>query len=33
MGAVTGIFAAFYFWISKLTGVQYPEHHGQRHFF
>lgn len=33
MGAVTGIFAAFYFWISKLTGCQYPEHHGQAQFF
>jgi cytochrome c oxidase subunit 1 len=33
MGAVFGIFAAFYFWISKLTGCQYPEHHGQAHFF
>ena len=33
MGAVFGIFAAFYFWVSKLTGCQYPEHHGQAHFF
>ena len=33
MGAVFGIFAAFYFWISKQTGCQYPEHHGQAHFF
>lgn len=33
MGAVTGIFAAWYFWIAKLTGCQYPEHHGQRQFF
>ena len=33
MGAVTGIFAAFYFWVSKLTGCQYPEHHGQAQFF
>jgi heme/copper-type cytochrome/quinol oxidase subunit 1 len=33
MGAVFGIFRAFYFWVSKLTGCQYPEHHGQRHFF
>ena len=33
MGAVTGIFAAFYFWVSKLTGCQYPESHGQAHFF
>lgn len=33
MGAVTGIFAAFYFWVSKQTGCQYPEHHGQAQFF
>lgn len=33
MGAVFGIFAAFYFWVSKQTGCQYPEMHGQRHFF
>ncbi len=33
MGAVFGIFAAFYFWVSKQTGCQYPEHHGQAHFF
>jgi len=33
MGAVSGIFAAFYFWVSKLTGCQYPEHHGQAQFF
>ena len=33
IGAVSGIFAAFYFWISKLTGCQYPEHHGQAQFF
>lgn len=33
MGAVFGIFAAFYFWVSKITGCQYPEHHGQAHFF
>ena len=30
---MSGIFAAFYFWISKLTGCQYPEHHGQAQFF
>jgi cytochrome c oxidase subunit 1 len=32
MGAVFGIFAAFYFWIAKITGCQYPESHGQAHF-
>lgn len=32
MGAVFGIFQAFYFWISKITGCQYPEHHAQAHF-
>lgn len=32
MGAVFGIFAAFYFWVSKITGCQYPEAHGQAHF-
>ena len=32
MGAVFGIFAAFYFWVSKLTGCQYPERHGVAHF-
>lgn len=33
MGAVFGIFAAFYFWIRKMTGCQYPEAHGIAHFF
>lgn len=32
MGQIFGIFQAFYFWISKITGCQYPEHHGQAHF-
>jgi cytochrome c oxidase subunit 1 len=32
MGAVFGIFAAFYFWIGKMTGCMYPESHGQAHF-
>ena len=32
MGAVFGIVAAFYFWVSKITGCQYPEAHGQAHF-
>jgi len=32
MGAVFAIFAGFYYWIGKLTGVQYPEQLGQIHF-
>ena len=24
MGAVFGIFAGFYYWIEKITGLQYP---------
>jgi cytochrome c oxidase subunit 1 len=32
MGAISGIFAAFYFWIGKMTGCMYPEAHGQAHF-
>jgi cytochrome c oxidase subunit I len=32
MGAIFGIFAAFYFWVGKMTGCQYPEAHGQAHF-
>ena len=32
MGAIFGIFAAFYFWIGKMTGCMYPEAHGQAHF-
>ena len=32
MGAVFAIFAAFYFWIGKITGHQYPEALGQLHF-
>lgn len=32
MGALFGMFAGFYFWVSKITGCQYPEHHGQAHF-
>nr|YP_010338840.1 cytochrome c oxidase subunit 1 [Madagascaria erythrocladioides]UNJ18790.1 cytochrome c oxidase subunit 1 [Madagascaria erythrocladioides] len=32
MGAVFAIFAGFYYWISKITGVQYPEVLGQIHF-
>jgi len=32
MGAVFGIFAGFYYWIGKITGLQYPEISGQFHF-
>jgi cytochrome c oxidase subunit 1 len=32
MGAVFAIFAAFYFWVGKITGHQYPETLGQLHF-
>ncbi|AFZ64335.1 cytochrome c oxidase subunit I (mitochondrion) [Nannochloropsis gaditana] len=32
MGAVFGIFAGFYFWIKKITGLDYPEVLGQIHF-
>ena len=32
MGAVFGIFAAFYFWIPRLTNLQYPEILGKYHF-
>jgi len=32
MGAVFGLFAGFYYWVSKMTGVQYPEMLGQVHF-
>lgn len=32
MGAVFGIFAGFYFWIGKISGLQYPEVLGQIHF-
>ena len=32
MGAVFGIFAGFYYWIGKITGLQYPETLGQIHF-
>jgi heme/copper-type cytochrome/quinol oxidase subunit 1 len=32
MGAVFGLFAGFYFWISKISGLQYPEVLGQIHF-
>jgi len=32
MGAVFAIFAGFYFWFSKITGVKYVEILGQIHF-
>jgi len=32
MGAVFGIFAAFYFWIPRLTNLMYPEILGKYHF-
>jgi cytochrome c oxidase subunit I len=32
MGAVFAIFAGFYFWIAKMTGLQYSEVLGQIHF-
>jgi cytochrome c oxidase subunit 1 len=32
MGAVFGLFGGFYYWIGKITGLQYPETLGQIHF-
>ncbi len=32
MGAVFGVFAAWYYWIEKMTGLAYPELLGQIHF-
>nr|YP_009646677.1 cytochrome c oxidase subunit 1 [Chloropicon laureae]QBX98555.1 cytochrome c oxidase subunit 1 [Chloropicon laureae] len=32
MGAVFALFAAYYYWIGKITGYQYPETLGQIHF-
>jgi len=32
MGAVFGVFAGWYFWIGKMTGLRYPETLGQIHF-
>jgi len=32
MGAVFGIFAAWYYWIEKMVGLKYPEVLGQVHF-
>jgi len=32
MGAVFGIFAGFYYWFEKMTGVAFPELFGKIHF-
>jgi heme/copper-type cytochrome/quinol oxidase subunit 1 len=32
MGAVFSIFAGWYYWIEKVTGLKYPEFLGQIHF-
>jgi cytochrome c oxidase subunit I len=32
MGAVFAMFAAFYYWIGKISGLQYPEILGKIHF-
>jgi cytochrome c oxidase subunit 1 len=32
MGAVFALFAGFYYWVGKITGLQYPELLGQIHF-
>lgn len=32
IGAVFGMFAGFYYWIGKITGLRYPEALGQIHF-
>ncbi len=32
MGAIFAIFAGWYYWIGKMTGLQYPETLGQIHF-
>lgn len=32
MGAVFAVFAGFYYWIGKMTGLQYPEVYGKIHF-
>jgi cytochrome c oxidase subunit 1 len=33
MGAVFGIFAGFYFWIEKITGLKYNESLAKIHFY
>jgi cytochrome c oxidase subunit 1 len=32
MGAVFALFAGFYYWIGKISGLEYPETLGQIHF-
>ena len=32
MGAVFGLFAGFYYWIGKITGISYNELLGKIHF-
>jgi len=32
MGSVFAIFSGWYYWIAKMTGLQYPEILGQIHF-
>jgi cytochrome c oxidase subunit 1 len=32
MGALFGIFAAFYYWFGKMSGREYPEWAGKLHF-
>lgn len=32
MGAVFAVFAGFYYWLGKMTGLQYPENLGKVHF-
>lgn len=32
MGAVFAVFAAYYFWVGKMTGSRYPETLGKIHF-
>jgi cytochrome c oxidase subunit I len=32
MGVVFGLFAGFYYWMPKITGLMYPEHLGETHF-
>ena len=32
LGAVFAMFCAFYYWIGKMSGRQYPEHLGRAHF-
>ena len=33
MGAVFGLFAGFYYWFGKITGVQYNDDYAKAHFF